>query len=387
MIVALVMFIIVGLVLYLSRAAIKKQSEQSIKQIQGTPIEVQPIKEYVSACLDKLAKDGIILLGKQGGYIYASQGGTLVDFPSTDQGVSFIKYKEHDVAYNIYPPSFDSAPQIYSSIPEYPWPTFPYETADSTEEIFIGYFGMNNMPYLYSLQGPHSIQSQLETFIDNNIDNCLDFTAFEEQGFDIVMNKSKTRVTIGNIDLSVMTHLPLTITNPQNEVFQIEEFTTNVNVRLKEIYALVKSLVDEDVTNIRFDMKDPLNSHEFLNVNVVESMYVDEDSDDDIIIVTDLKSLIYGKPYEYIFARRNRAPALHYIKDNILYFPPNEEITQEKLLQGQELKAYDPDEDSYTFTLNPESAILIVPQLIFKVEVSDDKKLDYQEITVNRVET
>ena len=54
MIVGLVMFILVGIVLYISKAAIKKSSQQSTKKTQDTLIENQPIKEFVTRCVDKL---------------------------------------------------------------------------------------------------------------------------------------------------------------------------------------------------------------------------------------------------------------------------------------------------------------------------------------------
>src|SRR3989338_2677463 len=86
MIVGLVLFITISLVLYLSKSAIKKHSQQGVKDIQGTAMDSRPIKEFIEKCLDKLAKDALILLGRQGGQIYTSQGGTTVDYSDTDEG-------------------------------------------------------------------------------------------------------------------------------------------------------------------------------------------------------------------------------------------------------------------------------------------------------------
>ena len=63
MIVGLVLFIIVSFVLYLSKSAVKKQSQQSIKKTQETAMDTKPIKEFVNKCLDKLAKDAVVLIG------------------------------------------------------------------------------------------------------------------------------------------------------------------------------------------------------------------------------------------------------------------------------------------------------------------------------------
>ena len=202
MIVGLVLFIVVSLILYLSKSAVKKQSQQNIKGIQETAIDTYSIKEFVAKCLDKLAKDAVVLLGRQGGYIYISQGGTLVDYQDTDEGLFFVNYNNLNVAYNVVPPALAIEPSLYSpfpyssEIPEYPWRTLPYRTATSNAEVFEGFFGINHIPPLNSSGGPNSIQVQIESFIDNNIASCLDFNIFEKQGFSIEMQPSKTSVII-----------------------------------------------------------------------------------------------------------------------------------------------------------------------------------------------
>ena len=131
MIVGLVLFITVGLVLYLSKSTVKKTAKETIKKSQEAAIETQPIKEYVDKCLGKLTKDALILLGKQGGYLYKSQGGPIVDYQETDIGKYFLKYDNLYASYNIMPPKFSVA-TYYSEPPDYPWVTFPYNSVQSS---------------------------------------------------------------------------------------------------------------------------------------------------------------------------------------------------------------------------------------------------------------
>ncbi len=382
MIVGLVLFIVISLVLYLSKSAVKKQSVQNIKKTQETAIEIQPVKEFVTKCLDKLSKDAIVLLGKQGGYIYASQGGTLVDYTDTDEGLFFVKHNRLNVAYNILPPKF-AAPPYSSEIPDYPWQTFPYKTATSSAEIFEGFFGISNIPPLNSSEGPNSIQTQIESFIDSNIGSCLNFNIFEKQGLSIDMQPSKTTVVIGSGDVSVQSKIPIKISDPATKEFaELNEFSTNLNIRLKDVYFFTKELIENDIKNIKFNLGSTNNSKDFMNIKLIENVF----SNDDLLIVTDEKSLILGKPFEYVFARRNRAPALYYIRKTALQFPQGYEIKKEDLLQNSQLKAEEPDEDNYTFTITPQlPKILNIPQIKFKVEVSDGQLLDYQIVTVNRI--
>ena len=265
MIIGLVIFIVVSLVLYLSKSSIKKQSQQNINNIQEVTIELQPIKEFIAKCLDKLAKDAIVVLGKQGGYIYKSQGGTLIDYRDTDdEGILYVNGKDSYgnniyVSYNIMRPSFAKPTrQIdYSSdIPDYPWQIFPYKDTSFGENTFKGFFGISNMPPLNSSGGPNSMQTQIETFVDNNIASCADFSIFKKQGFDIVMSPPDTYVVIGASDVSVTSKIPITITNTvTNEFAEISDFSTNVKVRLHDIYFFTKNLIDKFSNLINFNLK------------------------------------------------------------------------------------------------------------------------------------
>ena len=101
MIIGIVILIVAVLFIYISKNSGKKVRESSIKEVHETSLEMQPVKELVSGCLDKLAKDAVVLLGSQGGYIYESQGGSFVDFQETDEGVFFIINNRANTAYNI----------------------------------------------------------------------------------------------------------------------------------------------------------------------------------------------------------------------------------------------------------------------------------------------
>ena len=396
MIVGLVLFIIVSLVLYLSKSAVKKQSQQSIKKTQETAIDTQPIKEFVNKCVDKLAKDAVVLLGKQGGYIYASQGGTLVDYSDTDEGLFFVKYNNYNVAYNIFPPKF-TVPPYSSEIPDYPWPTFPYKTANENAEIFDGFFGISNLPPLNSSEGSNSIQTQIETFIDHNIAGCADLSLFKSQGYEIDVGSSKTQVTIGSRDVRVKSEMPIKITNlAAKETTEIKDFSTEIKINLRDSYLLVKGIIENDIKNIKFGINDTENNKDPVKIKLIKNIFSDDIKKikTDLLIVTDQESLVYGKPFEYIFARRNRAPALYYIKTNAFSFPDGYLINKSDLLQNKPLRADDPDEDNYIYniyvgefgqSLAQFPKKLNVQQIKFRVEVSDGQLRDYQMLTVNRI--
>lgn len=387
-ILGIVILVVVSLVLYLTKTVTIKPGQGSAARVQDLVFEPRPIKEFTNVCLEDMAKEAIFLLGRQGGYLFISQGGTVVDFPETDEGVMFVNYNNYRVVYNLLPPSpgFSIAP--YSpDLPSYPWNTFPFESESSNEEIFEGFFGTVNMRPLTRLQGPHSIQSQIETFIERNIMDCLDFTSFAES-FEIVVEEPEAEVIIANKDVSVRLKLPITISNPTTqERVSFDDFSTKLDVKLRDMYFFVKDLIKNDVQNIKFDISDRANNKASFNIDVVRDVY----SSDDLITISDEKSLINGDPYKYSFARKNRAPALHYRKNNLFeLWQQGHLITRQDLLQGEELKGYDPDEDPLDFDIKEHQLSVTFPVnlnrpvITFYAEVTDGKETDFQELIVKR---
>lgn len=389
MIAGLLMFIIVGIVLYISKGAIKKTSQQIPKKTQDTNVQNQPIKDFVTKCLEKTAKDGLALIGQQGGYVYKYQGGTLINFQESDEGYFFVRDGSFKVTYNIKNPTL-YIPAPYSSVlPDYPWPNFPYAipkcVKSNTNKQFSGIFGVSGMPFLYKKDGPHSLQTQMETFIDSNMAACLDFSSFS--GYNIEVMKSKTEVIIGESDISVKTELPLTAKNTATkETMDIRYFSSSLNIRLKELYFFVKELVDKDIGDTTFNIKDAKNNRDGFSVTATEDVF----RNDDLVTITDEKSLIYGQPMQHSFARKNRYPALYCIENKNLEFPDGHLITKEDLLQDSELKAEDPDEDEISYEIkallpNPSLPTkLDKPYIQFRISANDGEYEDYQTVTIRR---
>ncbi len=339
MIMGIVLFISIGIIMYLSKTSVKKSVQSAEKKIQTTALETQSIKGFAANCLDKLSKDALVLLGKQGGYIYTAQGGTIVPFSDSDEGVIFIKNNNANAAYNIKPIQLNAPLPFYTVIPEYPWRKFPYGPVNPDIKTFNGIFGANSMPPLNASHGPHSIQMQIETFIDANMEKCLDFSIFAKEGYDIQKTKSKTKVFIGARDVSIVSEIPLKATNIKTqEKSEFKEFSTVLNIRLGEMYYFIKEIIDKDISDITFNIQDAANNKNYFSIKVSENTY----QKDDIISVKDQQSIIYGQPFVYVFGRKNRAPALYYIKDEVIEFNQGDQIDEDDIFRDSEREAVDP---------------------------------------------
>ena len=290
-----------------------------------------------------------------------------------------------------------SGPTYFSEAPKYPWAYFPYSSDTSTEESFTGYFGVSNLAPLTRSFGPHSMREQLKTYIESNFEKCADFSAFEKQGLEINKGKPVVDVDMAENDVNFKLTYPLEIENPiTKERTALRDFFSKQNIRLKKIHFFIQDLILKDISDVKFDIASKKNFRDSLSVEVIRDFY----NKDDIIIVKDEKSLIDTKPFEFVFARHNRNPAMYYTKPTAYttYPQPNGfEIKEEHLMENypDDLKALDPDEDVITkndFTIAPvfPPELKEMPQSLdynyidFKISVTDGEKEDYQIVRVTR---
>jgi len=395
-ILAIVLVIIIGSLVFLTKFVAKKKTSQATELAKETKLDIQPIENFIVACLNKVSKDALDILGKQGGYIYKSQGGTLIDYSPEDEGTHFISYNQYKVSYLISPPRLAFGPIAYSEAPQYPWPTFPYSSATSTQEIFEGFFGISNLAPLNESFGPHSIKEQLKIYIESNLENCADFGPFEEQGLEITKGNPEIDINMAENDINFKLNYPVTIENAvTKEKTDLKEFFSKQNVRLKKIYFFAEDLIEQDIKNIKFNISNTANSRDFLSADVLR----DFRNNDDVIIIKDEKSLIDTRNYEFIFARHNRNPSMYFIRPTQYTENPqpnNFEIKKEHLMADypNDLKALDPDEDAISagsFFIKTEIPAnlnqpwrLVYPYIDFRISVTDGEKEDWQIIRITR---
>ena len=368
MIVGLVLFIIVSLAIHFSKGTKNGPMENE-------NFDVQPIKKFVDGCIERLAKDAIKLLGDQGGYIYKSQGGSVIDYQESDETVTFKMHAGSMVSYNILPPKFKVGP-YESSIPEYPWNVFPYDIS-SDEKTFKGYFGISHFPPLNESEGINSFQQQIEWFIDENIQKCIgSFESFRDLSIEADFDEISTSIFIGNTNLNVRSKIPITIKNIQTGgQAKLDEFSTTLNIGLKEFHEFIKSAIREDISNIEYDLGKITNDR--FEVEVMR-----ETDGDDIIRISDKNSRILDEPLTYHFARKNRFPALFYTKEYNNEFQMMQSLVLNDILKN-DLEALDPDEDELFFSSSPSFPLTLdVPSLDIRLEVSDGKLTDYQNINI-----
>lgn len=374
-IIGLVLIVVVGLLYYLSTLSSEGEIEEEARSTEKIKPELQAVENFVTQCLEVTAKEGLTLLGKQGGYIYRSQGGVLVDFREDDEGLFYIKKGENLVSYSIFPLR-QNIGNYYFDAPEYPYIGFPSEGPE-------GLFGINTLPTL------NQMKSNLKNYIENNLADCIDdFQSFTE--YDITGSDFDVVVEIARSDVTFNLKYPLQVVSKINQdTVNLDNFFIKENVRLQKIREVVNNLIERDNRDIEFDISNPTSLEPGFNVDIARSLV----ENDDLITITDTDSLVNGRAFEFSFSRQNRRPALHQIDDSGFTFDGTI-IEMEDVLSIlgvntlDELPVSDPDEDvvfQYSiYPVPPRQLSSTGESISFEIRVDDEEGLrDYQVITIN----
>jgi len=83
--------------------------------------------------------------------------------------------------------------------------------------------------------GANFTDEQLEMFVENNIDVCLDFSVFERQGLEVSKEQAEVEASINEKDVLFEMTYPIIINNPaRGERIEIEDFTARHEISFGE---------------------------------------------------------------------------------------------------------------------------------------------------------
>lgn len=373
-IVALLITIMVGIILYAARSTMVKKGEERLGTQQQTTNLLKPIEEYARQCLDLAARTTLEQLGQQAGTIYASQGGTTPDpVLSTD----YVSHNGAKVPYAELPPQGNVGTLFFADPPAYPWETFPAVYDNNTliiAEYLQGYYGINTLP---QLSGPNSLQEQLERAVLTKTTDCLHWDIFEPQGITVTPQPATLRVVFGEQTTTFLLHEPIDVTSRvTGTTTHLDTFAIELPVRMKTILDAAHAAIDKDVTDITFDPSSLVYGS--LTITASRALF------DDIITVTDPSSIISGKQYVFQYARKNRPPALvrtpnatsticagGTISGSTASFTADASSCGDGYGSSTiPVRAYDPDEDAVTFTYQIRTEP-VMPPATYTVTTSD----------------
>ncbi|MBN1157582.1 hypothetical protein JXA85_08235 [Candidatus Woesearchaeota archaeon] len=410
MLLGIVIIAVFAFAFYIGSKSTKKKINAEQEIITKDFLNSVSVQEYVKSCIDRTAKDALLLLGRQGGVIYSSQ------VKSTDFPVKNLQKTEslycmpifphtvstvtNDVFYMVYKPRlFSDDSQLYpygfervnltANVADYPNIRRPLmfeeirplcsTNGSNAFELGneIGYSQANNT-CIFNYRYSNSIQFFLQEYIMQNITKCVDFNKISEvYGYRISASEPKVDILFGDEDIAVIVNYPLSITiRDEEKIKKIAAYYSIIPVRLKKIYFSIRRILYEESNNIFFDMVSDSRSllencreqswaiprnyapvkclYDGMEINRIENpssgnpACTGNSAFADIFNITDYNSTIDGQPYSFFFAVENRRPALDLINETEV----GDDSTDFDIIvtAGEEIviepKGYDPDEDN-----------------------------------------
>jgi len=200
--------------------------------------ELKPIQVYVTDCLSSVSKDALIRLGQNGGYITLPSGLQVNPSKPYDSDALFFPPQVIPYWYYIKPCKESGTGCSFTRDP-------PLCRVDTT--CILPYKGQNSM------------EEQLDTFVEKNLDACIaNFAPFSDK-FDITAGSIKVDSQIAESTVGFTLNYPLQISpKSSNKKEDISLFYTEHNLKLKQIYQFAQEIKDAEA-NYTFLEKNTLN--------------------------------------------------------------------------------------------------------------------------------
>jgi len=167
----------------------------------------------------------------------------------------------------------------------------------------------------------NSAQEQLQTYIANALEICVDFSVFENIGYNVtVINDPDSTVTFSNKYFVANVSYPFKVKLGRSMITIDQGFELKKNIRLKQVYEYAQALIEQEYKDIHFNIENDFRNP-FLGwdtkISLVRQVNPCIDCEagkfDDIFQIVDNESLIRGHPLVFQFAVKNRAPVLDWI--------------------------------------------------------------------------
>ena len=212
-IIGIIMLVALGVGLYVFSSE-EIRDVEIIDRTEDRNPELLGVRTQVEFCLNDLTKQGLITLGRQGGYIEKPQN----------------LISNSALAFNNNALTFVDGTQL----------PFSYRLA-SSPTCSVCEFERNFPPLEF---GTNSIKRQLERYINQNIASCSNLNQFEDQ-FNITAQIPFSTVEFGQSHTNIRLDWPITVI-PYNQETQITEryYDNNLNIDFRNIYDVAQEILD-----------------------------------------------------------------------------------------------------------------------------------------------
>ena len=300
MILGIVIFIIIGFILYIIGTSTKEP-----ERILELPSDIQPIRLYAGDCLKGSVISSLTALGKSGMYR---------DLPL-----------ESDVVFSV---EFDPFSENYTKSAYY-------------VKLIPKYLENNNL----LMPSIDVIEAQLTSEINEQFNVCIDnFDVFSDAGFSFDLNNLNVNAKISQNIISSSVNSTIKIYKG-GSITEINDLAYLLDYNFLQKYGLVKAFLDEQSKDLNYMPVGFLTNLAYTNNFTYETHYLGEDSIQYSFIFNDYEAHS-REPFVYSFIIQYRWNASN--KSNVSIEPmPEFNITEEEIFEykvnatGDDLTFYD----------------------------------------------
>jgi len=222
-------FIIIGIILlislvtfiYITYLPSPEEKAELTEFIEEVPVEFQPIQSFVQQCLYDTSVRGLEEIGRHGGYISPDDSRLVFNNLEPTEADGFY----------IFPNDARTA------VPY--WLYFK-----SSNNCRSGCQCASMKPPLYNEFGPKSIEAQMNSYIESNLQYCIrDFLSFRGKGIDIEAGNLKSDIIVRQSDVFASLKYPIAA-DANGVKSEFESFYAVVPVNLRLIYELAEGITD-----------------------------------------------------------------------------------------------------------------------------------------------
>ncbi len=335
-------FLILGVIIviaaffmfYFSGQAREETSQATTEEAAKELFSSTRVKAFVTQCLSRSLDEGLEVLGRQSGYITRECKGNVFEVFPTPLYDLTIQPKNlfYDSTQNKCNESLNYSVtylirknRIHPA--HYPSENFT-ETGEST-----GNYGRSSLPDLRD--SDFSWEVQLDNFVKANVEDCLDFTDFQEG---VTAGNVTVQTSINEFD--VTSNLNVTVVIEGTPLAELTDFKVTKRIRLNSLHEFVNELISKDNSFLSFNMA--RDYEDLASWKHGFSLQLTEVSDTtDIVVVNDSLSSLYAQDYTFVFARENRPPVVSFIEDQdvlssitvpVFTFDPDEDALTESVI-------------------------------------------------------
>ena len=219
-IIGIIVLVSVGVFLYIRTTKVEAPASYA-PTIEQIPVEAEPIRQFVSSCLGQVAEDGLKKVGDYGGYTSREEMNAHVNpiEPTEGDAVQFSPDSDLIIPYWWYIDSPNDCEQK-------------------------GKCNFNSKrPYLFRTEGTPSIETQLDKYVEDSLNNCLaDFNALADFGFAISEAGDMEVKTVVTKE-SVAFHLNYPLLAEKGGVrYTLNEYFVDIPLNLAEIYEVATAI-------------------------------------------------------------------------------------------------------------------------------------------------